>query len=237
MKKTLLLLSAFLLIFVVCHSNASVVLERTRIIFPANKQSISLQLFNDSEQSTLIQSWIDEGDISSTPETTMAPFIVMPPINKIVAQGGMELKLRQLDNTLPNDRESIFYLNVLDIAPKPKSNSNNNTLQLALQTRIKLFYRPMQLDGNVNTVFQSIQITKNKQCLEITNPTGYFFNISKLYLNNNKDKPLLDILMIAPFSKKQIEYSSFSIDRESILTIVYIDDDGNYIQGSKTINL
>lgn len=106
MKKTLLLLSTFLLIFVVCHSNASVVLERTRIIFPANKQSISLQLFNDSEQSTLIQSWIDEGDISSTPETTMAP------LNKIVAQGGMELKLRQLDNTLPNDRESIFYLNV-----------------------------------------------------------------------------------------------------------------------------
>lgn len=110
-------------------------------------------------------------------------------------------------------------------------------MQLALQTRIKLFYRPIQLDGNANTVFQSIQITKNKQYLEITNPTGYFFNISKLYLNNNKDKPLLDILMIAPFTKKQIEHSSFSIDRESILTIIYIDDDGNYIQGSKTINL
>lgn len=237
MKKTLLLLSTLLLILVVGHCYASVVLERTRIIFPANKNSISLQLFNDSEQSTLIQSWIDEGDISSTPETTTAPFIVMPPMNKIASQGGMELKLRQLDNTLPNDRESVFYLNVLDIAPKPKNTSNSNTLQLALQTRIKLFYRPIQLNGNANTVFQSIQITKNGQYLEITNPTGYFFNISKLYLNNSEDKPLLDVAMIAPFTKKKIEYSSFPIERESILTIVYIDDDGNYVQGSKAINL
>ncbi len=42
-------------------------------------------------------------------------------------------------NALPQDRESLFYLNVREIPPKP---DKPNVLQLAMQSRIKLFYRP-----------------------------------------------------------------------------------------------
>lgn len=50
-------------------------------------------------------------------------------------------------NTLPQDRESLFYFNLREIPPK---SSKPNTLQLALQTRIKLFYRPAPLAVNPN---------------------------------------------------------------------------------------
>ncbi|QHD95765.1 fimbria/pilus periplasmic chaperone [Proteus terrae subsp. cibarius] len=32
---------------------------------------------------------------------------------KVSSNGGAQLKIQQLDNKLPQDRESIFYLNVL----------------------------------------------------------------------------------------------------------------------------
>lgn len=46
-----------------------------------------------------------------------------------------------LPNTLPQDRESLFYLNVIDIPPDNPARSGN-LLKLAMQNRIKLFYRP-----------------------------------------------------------------------------------------------
>ncbi|WP_223346554.1 fimbria/pilus periplasmic chaperone, partial [Escherichia coli] len=41
------------------------------------------------------------------------------------------------------DRESLFYYNVREIPPK---SGKANTLQIALQTRIKLFWRPKALE-------------------------------------------------------------------------------------------
>ncbi len=46
-------------------------------------------------------------------------------------------------HTLPSDRESLFYYNVREIPPKT---GKANTLQIALQTRIKLFWRPKALE-------------------------------------------------------------------------------------------
>lgn len=227
----------FILIFIFfTHSTyASVVLERTRLIVPADKKRVALQVFNQSEQSTLIQSWIDEGDITSTPETTTAPFFVIPPMTKISANGGIQLKIQQLENHLPIDRESIFYLNVLDIAPKPENKSNSNTLQLVLQTRIKLFYRPTQLNTKPDNIIDSLKIKRQAQNLAISNPTAYFFTLSKIYSEEGEDKPLVGAIMIAPFSTQQIQYQG-TISPNQLVTVVYIDDEGNYLQNRKNIN-
>lgn len=228
---------SFILLFMLITSiaKASVVLERTRLIFPMDKSILSLQIFNRSEQATLVQSWIDDGDISSTPETTTAPFIVIPPIMKVSSNGGAQLRIQQLDNKLPQDRESIFYLNVLDIPPKPNSGENTNTLQLALQTRIKLFYRPKQLELTSSAIFNQIEITKEQQNLEISNPSAYFFTISKIYTQENKGQSLIHTTMIAPFSKQKIEYQG-RVDTNQVITVIYIDDDGNYQQDKKNIH-
>lgn len=230
MKGVLILLFTLITHF----THASVVLERTRLILSTNKSIISLQVFNRSEQPTLIQSWVDEGNIASTPETTTAPFIVIPPMAKITANGGLQLKIQQLENRLPKDRESVFYLNVLDIAPKPENKENLSTLQLALQTRIKLFYRPAQLKLTTEDVFKKIGITHNDEYLEINNPTAYYFTISKIYFDD-KEELLTNAIMVAPFAKQHIQYQK-QADMNQVITVIYIDDDGNYQQDKKNIH-
>ena len=67
--------------------------------------------------------------------------MVLPPLQRI--NGGQKGIARVTKtsgiNALPQDRESLFYLNVREIPPKP---DKPNVLQLAMQSRIKLFYRP-----------------------------------------------------------------------------------------------
>ncbi|MEQ5347123.1 molecular chaperone [Proteus sp. WDL240414] len=230
MKGVLILLFTLITHF----THASVVLERTRLILSTNKSIISLQVFNRSEQPTLIQSWVDEGNIASTPETTTAPFIVIPPMAKITANGGLQLKIQQLENRLPKDRESVFYLNVLDIAPKPENKENLSTLQLALQPRIKLFYRPAQLKLTTEDVLKKIGITHNGEYLEINNPTAYYFTISKIYFDD-KEELLTNAIMVAPFAKQHIQYQK-QADMNQVITVIYIDDDGNYQQDKKNIH-
>jgi fimbrial chaperone protein len=59
--------------------------------------------------------------------------------------GKKENTLRILDATndqLPQDRETLFWMNVKAIPSMDKSKLSDNTLQLAIISRIKLYYRP-----------------------------------------------------------------------------------------------
>ncbi len=57
------------------------------------------------------------------------------------------LRIVRAGGNLPEDRESVYYVNVKAIPPAPAEESAN-TLQLAIKTRMKLFYRPAGLKGN-----------------------------------------------------------------------------------------
>lgn len=80
------------LLFFSVQACASLVLQGTRIIFPSDKKAVGIQLTNYSEQATLTQSWVDEGNLDSTPETTNAPFIVTPPSLKSRQMTGFNYK-------------------------------------------------------------------------------------------------------------------------------------------------
>ncbi|STI86148.1 periplasmic pilus chaperone family protein [Escherichia coli] len=63
-------------------------------------------------------------------------------------QGKKENTLRIINATnhqLPGDRESLFWVNVKAIPAMEKDQKNENTLQLAIISRIKMFYRPTNL--------------------------------------------------------------------------------------------
>jgi fimbrial chaperone protein len=53
--------------------------------------------------------------------------------------------LSTTNNQLPQDRESLFWMNVKAIPSMDKSKLSDNTLQLAIISRIKLYYRPAKL--------------------------------------------------------------------------------------------
>jgi P pilus assembly chaperone PapD len=65
-----------------------------------------------------VQSWIDTGDPTALPEKINVQFVIMPPITRIDAGKGQMLRLIYTGGTLADDRESIFWLNILAIPPK-----------------------------------------------------------------------------------------------------------------------
>ena len=73
----------------------------------------------------------------------------------------MAVKIQGLPDIhkLPADRESMFYFNVREIPPK---SNKSNTLQIALQTRIKLFWRPKALENTTQNPWQH-KVTFNPQ--------------------------------------------------------------------------
>lgn len=89
-------------------------------------------------------------------------------------------------NKLPANRKSMFYFNVRKIPPK---SNKPNTLQIALQTRIKLFQQPKALK---NTSIKSPQqhkvtLTRSSQAFTVNNPTPYYVIISNASAQKNSN--------------------------------------------------
>ncbi|EHV4506050.1 fimbria/pilus periplasmic chaperone, partial [Escherichia coli] len=120
--------------------SANVVITGTRVIYPAGQHNVNVQLTNVGISPSLIQAWIDNGDPKAAPETIKTPFVITPPIARIDGNKGQTLRLSYTGEPLPADRESVFYLNVLDIPPNPRD-KNKNYLQIAIRSRIKIFFR------------------------------------------------------------------------------------------------
>ncbi len=78
-----------------------------------------------------------------------SPLIVLPPVQRLEPGKSSQMKIEALpDVKLPQDRESLFYFNMREIPPK---SDKPNTLQIALQTKIKLFYRPEAIAPQQNS--------------------------------------------------------------------------------------
>lgn len=120
-------------------AHAGVVIFGTRVVYPAEKQEVVVQLMNHGARSSLVQSWIDDGNTSLPPEKINVPFLLSPPVARITGNSGQQLRIKKLANKLPANKESLFYLNVLDIPPNTPGSEGANTLRFAMQNRIKLF--------------------------------------------------------------------------------------------------
>lgn len=212
---------------------AGVMINTTRVIFPGNQDNTVIQLTNSGEIPSLVQSWADEGDINSSPETTGAPFMVVPPVTRIAGGGGQQLKIRITDNSLPHDRESVFYLNVVDIPAKTAT--TGNTLQFALRTRIKLFYRPDDLPLPPDDVPEQISVSLSGETLILNNPSPYYFTLSALVSGGDNTPSHISTVMLAPYSESRVAYAGHLSAGESV-TLISINDKGHNTRTEKTLN-
>ncbi|MCT7397418.1 fimbria/pilus periplasmic chaperone, partial [Escherichia coli] len=58
-------------------------------------------------------------------------------------QAQVRLMAQQNLSRLPADRESLFYYNMREIPPKAEQ---KNVMQIAMQSRLKLFWRPKAIE-------------------------------------------------------------------------------------------
>jgi chaperone protein EcpD len=175
-------------------SLASVVISGTRVIYPSDAKEVSVKLSNVGSTPVLIQSWIDTGDSTAKPSAIRVPFVLTPPINRVEPSKGQTLRISYAGGALPMDKESVFWLNVLEVPAKNAAKADENTLQMAFRSRIKLFYRPAGLAGNANDAAKAVTWSAKGNTLQATNPTPYYVSFANVMVNSKK----VDGLMVAP---------------------------------------
>ena len=177
----------------------------TRVIYPANAREVTLELTNKGNTPSLVQVWLDAGDRRIRPGAEALPFLITPPITRIEAQRGQSLRLAYVGQGLPQDRESVFWLNVLEVPPSVKAaQPGQNMVQLAFRSRIKMFYRPTGLPGNVERSAHQLSWRLIRQgagyALRASNPSLYHVSISNLDLQTTQSKRYSNLSggMVAP---------------------------------------
>ncbi|WP_277343384.1 fimbrial biogenesis chaperone, partial [Pseudomonas viridiflava] len=107
---------------------------------------------------------------------------------------------------VPSDRESVYWLNVLEIPSKPTLNTDDDDyLQLRFRTRIKIFLRPKGLNGVANDAPEKLVVKYQPGRVKLENPTPYHVNISTLGVGSNADGGVVEAEMIAPYTTKIFE--------------------------------
>ncbi|MDM2996581.1 MULTISPECIES: fimbria/pilus periplasmic chaperone [unclassified Citrobacter] len=215
---------ALIISSIIMPAHAGIVIYGTRIIYPAEKKEVLVQLMNQGGRSSLVQSWIDDGDTSLPPEKIQVPFLLTPPVAKVASDSGQQLKIKAMPNMLPGNKESLFFLNVLDIPPNNPESAGKNVLKFAMQNRIKLFYRPKGIAPVNKSTFQKLAIKRSGKTFTIRNDAANWITVSEVKASNIKINN--ESIMVAPLSSQDVPLKNVNASQYS-LTI--IDDYGNYI--------
>ncbi|WP_186018724.1 fimbrial biogenesis chaperone [Burkholderia gladioli] len=170
-------------------AQASVTLSGTRVVFDAAEREVTIQLSNEGKQPALVQAWLDTGDERAEPERIEVPFLVTPALFRIEPGKGQVLRILHTGEPLPSNRESLFWLNVLDVPPKASGGDEVNRLQFAFRTRIKMMYRPASLPGTPDDAPAGLQWTlatdaSQRPVLRARNPGAYVVNLAGVELQS-----------------------------------------------------
>ena len=163
---------------------AAVVLNGTRVVYASSEREVTLKLSNEGNTPALVQAWIDDGDPNSLPEEAKVPFALTPPLFRVDSKKGQSLRIIYTKEPLPKDRESLFWLNVLEVPPLAStSQDSTNSLQVAFRTRVKLFFRPVDLHGDAGHApakakWAFVRKDNGSYVLTATNPTPYYVTYS-----------------------------------------------------------
>lgn len=202
---------------------AAIALDRTRIVFDGGQKSVSLSVSNENKQLPyLAQAWLED----EKGNKVTSPLTALPPVQRIEPGSQSQVRVQSVgaENSLPQDRESLFYFNLREIPPR---SDKPNTLQIALQTRVKLFYRPATLMTVANSTpwQEKITLTRQGDRYVVNNPTPYYVTLvdasSSVKGPSAKD---FEAVMIEPNGQAPIKPGAAALGNSPVLT--YINDYG-----------
>ncbi|CAI1036874.1 molecular chaperone [Serratia marcescens subsp. marcescens ATCC 13880] len=204
-------------------AQAAIALDRTRVIFDGGVQSVSLSVSNQNKQLPyLAQGWLEDEQGNKI----QSPLTVLPPVQRIEPGKPSQVKIQALPaaKMLPQDRETLYYFNLREIPPK---SNKPNSLQIALQTRIKLFYRPAAIAPERNAAPWQEQLTLSKQGDKyiVNNPTPYYVTIVDAANRKGVEGAKgFEPFMVPPKGSTPLTVSAGSVGNSPVLT--YINDYG-----------
>lgn len=211
---------AIVLVLLTQQAYAAIALDRTRVVYDGSKSSMSVSVTNQNKNLPyLAQSWIEGEDGKKID----SPLMALPPVQRVEpgAKGQIKIQNTNSQSVLPQDHETLYYFNVREIPPK---SSKANTLQLALQTRVKMFYRPAAIAiarGAENDHMKKLTLDRKGDTYQINNPTPYYVTVvaassSEKGMPDSKFKPV----MVAPKSSAPLGISSSAMGAHPVLTTI-----------------
>ncbi|WP_338511099.1 fimbria/pilus periplasmic chaperone [Pseudomonas trivialis] len=204
---------------------AAVDLDRTRVIFDGGKEATSVNITNNNTQLPyLAQGWIED----ESGNKITSPLIVLPPVQRLEPGKQSQVKVQALPavKSLPQDRETVYYFNLREIPPRSEK---ANTLQIALQTRIKLFYRPQAIMPSQqdlsNPWQQKLTLTREGEHYKVNNPTPYYVTlVDARSTKEGKTLPGFEPLMVPPKGALTLGPTAQSLGNAPYLA--YVNDYG-----------
>jgi len=167
-------------------TQASVIITGTRVVYPADQKEVTIRFKNKNQKPALVQVWLDTGDEGVLPEKARVPFLATPPIFRMEPGKQQVVRLAYTGEPLPTDKESLFWLNMLEVPPEAQDAPESNQLQLAFRTRIKVFFRPKELPYQPSQAAQKLRWnlvpSEHGQTLHVHNPTPYHLNFDSVEL-------------------------------------------------------
>lgn len=217
MRKIYFIAFAFVTLLVAATvGRAEVIIMGTRVIYDEKQREGVVRVSNTGNTPVLLQAWIDNGDANARPDTIKVPFSVAPPVVRLDPKRDQTIRLFRTGSGLAADRETLFWFNLLEIPPKPtkKAVTDDNKLQLAFRTRIKMLYRPAELTLSIEQAIMNLAFAKSGNQLVIKNASPYYITFRTLELRTSKDSPVvanfskINNKMIAPFTELSLQISA-----------------------------
>ncbi|WP_017477286.1 MULTISPECIES: fimbrial biogenesis chaperone [Pseudomonas] len=205
-------------------ANAAVTVGATRLIYDGASNEANLTVSNRDDTSPyLVQSWVSH--FGSGNEESVDNFIVTPPLFRLDADKENILRIIFTGGPeVPQDRESLFLMNVKAIPAMSDDQKGKNVLQIALKTTIKLFYRPAGLKGSLKDAVAQVNWKAQAGALAVNNASKLHVVVSELKLNGLPITQAPDVLR--PGEARELPIQAKAGDE---VQLSYIDDYGSIV--------
>ncbi|WP_421512473.1 molecular chaperone (plasmid) [Enterobacter sp. JS8-1] len=205
---------------------AALTVDRSRLIYNEGEKSISVNVTNRNTQDPyLAQGWMEDESEKKLTE----PLMVLPPVQRVEPDGKTMVRIQALPviSKLPKDRETVFWFNLREIPPK---SSKPNTLTLAMQTRLKVFYRPqaLKVDPMADTIpgIASLTLSRAGDQFVVHNPTPYHVSFVEVRASlKGKGLDGFEPVMIEPKGKATLPLKASVLGNAPVL--MFVNDYGS----------
>jgi P pilus assembly chaperone PapD len=221
-------------------AQAGIIASATRVIFREGDNEKSLMLLNTNDYPIVVQTWVDDGDVNAAPEQSTAPFVSLPAVFNMQPNTLKGVRLIYNQQSLPKDRESVFWINLYEIPPtRPVIPPLQPSVTMAMNTQMKIFYRPKAVVAVEKETPKPVFTLKKEDdhyVLLCDNPSAVHLSFSRLSLRiGQKDYPVQQEsdMMTPPYGSKKYRIDDIAksgdFSSPMMVNAAIIDDQGNAV--------
>ena len=211
-------------------ARAGVVIGATRVVVPSAARDVTVSLSNKRDTPALVEAWIEP----EAPGDGAPAFVVAPTLFRMEAGRAQTVRVHRTQVPLPDDRETLFWLHVLDIPPNPTATPDAPQMKIAVRSRIKVFHRPAGLQGDAARAPSRVAWSTVDGRLRIDNPTPFHVVLARVSIGGER-MAALDGTTLPPFSQQSFaleDTHAAALREDAGVAFAFVNDAG----GSETRN-